>query len=67
MLEEIPRLSFAQRQELIRHAIAVDESELTEEESAILDTRMEDFRLHPEAGIPLEQLKSHLKERLTRR
>jgi hypothetical protein len=57
ILEEIPKLSFAQRQELVRQAMAVDE-ELTTEENVILDERMEDFRRHPELGIPLEQLRS---------
>lgn len=67
MLERIPKLSFAERQELIRHALAVDEDGLTAEESAVLDARMEDFRAHPEAGIPLEQLKEYVRERLARR
>jgi len=50
ILEEIPNLSFAQRQELVRHAIALDEDDLTPEENALLDGRMEDFRRDPGAG-----------------
>ena len=50
ILEEIPNLSFAQRQELVRHAIALDEDDLTPEEIALLDGRMEDFRRDPGAG-----------------
>ncbi len=52
ILNEIPRLSFAERQELVRRAIALDDSELTAEENALLDARMEDFRRNPDAGIP---------------
>ena len=53
---EIPRLSFAERQELVRSAIAVDDAELTAEETALPDARMEDFRRQPGAGIPLSHL-----------
>jgi hypothetical protein len=66
ILEEIPTLSFAQRQELVRTAIALDESELTPEENSLLDARMEDFRREPEAGIPLDQLREHIAGRLSR-
>ena len=50
ILSEIPRLSFAERQELVRHAVALDDSELTAEENALLDARMEDFRRQPDAA-----------------
>ena len=66
ILEEIPNLSFAQRQELVRCAIALDTDDLTPEENALLDARMEDFRRNPGMGIPLEQLRDHIAERLSR-
>ena len=67
ILEEIPNLSFAQRQELVRRAIAQDDDDLTPEENALLDARMEDFRRNPETGIPLEQMREHIAERLSGR
>jgi len=67
ILEEIPNLSFAQRQELVRRAIALDEDDLTPEENEMLDARMEDFRRNPESGVPLEQLREHISGRLSRR
>lgn len=54
ILPEIPRRSFAERQEWVRSALAVDDSELTAEENALPDARREDFRRQPGAGIPLE-------------
>ena len=66
ILSEIPRLSFAERQELVRRAVALDDSELTAEENALLDARMEDFRRNPDAGVPLEELRSHITQRLPR-
>ncbi|MCX6979748.1 MAG: hypothetical protein NTV08_03225 [Verrucomicrobia bacterium] len=66
ILDEIPRLSFAERQELVRRAIALDDSEMTAKDHALLDARMEDFRRQPEAGIPLEELSGHIRQRLSR-
>jgi len=64
ILEEIPNLSFAERQELVRRAISLDDNDLTPGENALLDARMEDFRRDPGAGIPLEQLREHIAGRL---
>jgi len=64
ILAEIPKLSFAERQELVRRAIEVEEHDLTAEEKAILDERLEDFRQNPNSGIPVEQLKGEVSRRL---
>jgi hypothetical protein len=65
ILEEIPNLSFAQRQELVRRAIAIDGDDLTPEENALLDARMDDFRRNPDSGIPLDELQDHIAKRLS--
>ena len=62
-LSEIPRLTFAKWQEWVRSAIAMDDAELTAEENALPDARMEDFRRQPDAGIPLEELREHVRRR----
>ncbi len=65
ILAEIPKLSFSERQELVRRATAPeDKEELTAEESAILDHRLEGFRHNPSAGISAEQLKSTILSRI---
>lgn len=66
ILEEISNLSFEQRQELVRRAIALDDDDLTPGEHALLDARMDDFRRDPQAGTPLEQLREHIAGRLSR-
>ena len=48
----------------MRRAIALDDSELTAEEDALLDARMEDFRRNPDARIPLAELQSHARQAL---
>jgi putative addiction module component (TIGR02574 family) len=67
ILAEIPKLSFAERQEIIRRTLEVEDAEITPEEKAILDERLADFRRNPNSGIPAEQLKDevsrHLKSR----
>lgn len=63
ILETIPKLSFAERQQLVRRAMEADE-ELTPREEAILDRRLEDFRADPRAGIPAESLKRVVVQRL---
>jgi putative addiction module component (TIGR02574 family) len=64
ILAEIPKLSFAERQELVRRAIEIEDQGLTPEEKAILDERLEDFHGNPDSGIPTEQLKTTVLQRL---
>ncbi len=61
---EIPKLSFADRQELVRRAMAVDENELSPEENAILDQRLEDFQRDPGAGTAVDELKTSVLKRI---
>ena len=55
ILSEIPRLSFAERQEWVRSAIAVDDAELTAEENALPDAPM-DKTLRPPALFHCTQM-----------
>jgi putative addiction module component (TIGR02574 family) len=64
ILAEIPKLSFADRQQLIRRTIELEDNELTPEEKSILDRRLDDFRRNPQAGTPAEQLKDEVLQRL---
>ena len=64
ILAEIPKLSFAERQQLIRRTIELEDDELTREEKAILERRLEDFRHNPTSGTPAEQLKGEVLQRL---
>ena len=64
ILAEIPKLSFAERQELVRRTIELEEGEITPEEKAILKDRLEDFHRNPDSGTPAEQLKGEMLQRL---
>lgn len=67
ILAEIPKLSFAERQELVRRTIELEDEELTPEEKAILDKRLEDFHRNPNSGVPADQLKAEVSRRLNSR
>jgi putative addiction module component (TIGR02574 family) len=67
ILAEIPKLSFAERQELVRRAIDLEDEEITPEEKAILDARLDDFRRNPNSGVPADQLKTEVSRRLNSR
>ncbi len=64
ILAEIPKLSFAERQELVRRAIEVEDADVTPEEKAILDERLDDFRRNPNSGVPADQLKAEISRHL---
>jgi hypothetical protein len=67
ILAEIPKLSFAERQALVRRAIEVEDQGLTAKEKITLDQRLADFRQTPIPGIPAERLKDEVLRRLTPR
>ena len=64
ILAEIPKLSFAERQELVRRAIEIEDQDVTAAEKVILDRRLADFRQNPNSGIPAEQVKDEVLRRL---
>ena len=67
ILAKIPKLSFAERQEIIRRTLELEDADLTPQEQAILDKRLEDFRRNPNSGISADQLKSEVSQRLKSR
>jgi len=67
ILAEIPKLSFAERQEIIRRTLELEDADLTPQEQVILDKRLEDFRRNPNSGVSADQLKSEVSQRLKSR
>lgn len=63
ILEEIPKLSFADRQQLVRRAIEADD-EVTPQEEIVLEERLKSFRADPQDGVPAESLKAAVVRRL---
>ena len=67
MLNQIPKLSFAERQQLIRCAIEVDDPDLTKEEEALLGKRLEDFVPDQTSGTSLKDLTEQVQKNLRSR
>ncbi len=63
ILEAIPKLSFAERQQLVRRAIEADD-DLTPQEEVVLEQRLKNFRASLQDGVTAESLKSVVRERL---
>jgi putative addiction module component (TIGR02574 family) len=70
ILAELPNLSLAERDEIRVKLAEMDgagwmdsDDPLTEQERALLETRLEDMDKHPEKAIPWEQAEARLKAR----
>jgi putative addiction module component (TIGR02574 family) len=69
LLKEVKGLPLEQRIEFVQRAwddLAQEgfDPDLTPEELAELERRAEELRQHPERGIPWEQVKAEIKQRL---
>jgi len=63
LLEELPALSFEQRQALIRRAVELDEPAFSAEDEAELEKRVADHRQNPETAISGEEIIARLRAR----
>lgn len=63
VLEELPALTFEQRQALIRRALELDDSPLAPEDEALVEQRLAAHRQNPDSAIPLDAMSSRLRSR----
>lgn len=63
VIEELPTLTFEQRQLLIRKAIELDDPPLSEEDKALIDARLAAHRADPDSSLPLDEMKARLRTR----
>lgn len=61
VLAELPALSVAERQAVIRRALELDDQELSSEEEALIETRLADHRKTPASGLKLDEMKQRLR------
>ena len=61
MLEELPSLTFEQRQLLIRRAVELDEDGLPANDEAIVESRLAGHQTNPDSSISLEEMKQRLR------
>ena len=63
VLNELPTLTFEQRQLLIRRAVELDALPLSPEDEALIDSRLSTMREDPGSAISLDEMKRRLRSR----
>jgi hypothetical protein len=63
VMEEIPRLTFGQRQELIRRAVELDDPQLSPIAEALVDKRLAAHHEDPSSSLSLDEGKAHMRRR----
>lgn len=61
VLQELPTLTFEQRQVLIRRALELDDSPLAPEDEALVESRLAVLREDPKSGLSLEEMKARIR------
>jgi hypothetical protein len=63
VLNELPMLTFEQRQLLIRRAVEIDDPPLSPDDEALIDSRLSALREDPDSAISLDEMKRRLRAR----
>jgi putative addiction module component (TIGR02574 family) len=63
VLQELPTLTVAERQCLIRRALELDEAGLPAEDEAVVEQRLAEHRQNPGSAVPLDEMKARLRSR----
>jgi hypothetical protein len=65
VLAELPKLTLAERQLLMRRALELDEPELSAEDKSLVEHRLADHRRNPKSSVPLEAMKARVRARFS--
>ena len=63
VLHELPALTVAERQLLIRRALELDEPGLLAEDVALVEERLAEHHRNPGSAVPLDEMKARLRSR----
>ena len=66
VLDELPALSVAERQLLVRRALELDEPGLAEQDIALVEQRLAKHHENPDSAVPLEEMKTRLRDRFSK-
>ena len=61
VMAELPKLSFEERQLLMRRALELDESALSPAEERLVEERRAEYRRNPAAGLSLDEIEKRLR------
>jgi len=60
-IEELPRLTFEERQILIRRAVELDDPPLSSADEELVEARLAEHHADPSSSVPLDELKRRLR------
>ncbi len=66
VLEQLPALSFEQRQILVRRALELDDPPLSGLDESLVDNRLKTLHETPGSAVPLKEMKARLRSRYKR-
>jgi len=63
VIEELPRLTFEERQILIRRVVELDDPPLSATDEEFVEKRLAEHHDDPSSSIPLNELKNRMRSR----
>jgi hypothetical protein len=60
VIEELPRMTTAERQQFIRRALELDDAPLSRADEALVESRLAAHHAHPESSVPLKEMKKRV-------
>jgi hypothetical protein len=63
VIAEVPRLTFEQRQALLRQLLEIDDLPLSQDEEELVVSRLNEHQANPNSSIPLDQFRQRLDSR----
>ena len=66
VIAELPRMSFEQRQALVRRAVEIDDSPLSASDESLIESRLAAHKADPDSSVPLDDFKKQLRSRSNR-
>lgn len=63
VIAELPRLTFEERQILIRRALELDDPPLSTADEALIEERLAAHHDDPNSSVPLDEMKRRLRSR----
>ena len=66
VMAELPALSVAERQLLVRCALELDELGLSQEDETLVEQRLGEHRRDPDSAVALEEIKARLRSRFSK-
>ena len=63
VIAQLPRLTFEERQILIRLALELDNPPLSAVDEELVDARLAEHHADPSSSVPLDELKNRLRSR----